>query len=140
MRNKILKYVVVVFFAGLIVVEGVYAFLSYNLEQKEKIDISVNAASAIVMEADTGRVLYAKNADRKRQPASTVKVMTAITAIENSDLDQDVIPTRVVNMVEPTVAGLKPGVKYKMKDMLTAILIKSANDAAIAIAEGVAGN
>jgi D-alanyl-D-alanine carboxypeptidase len=103
------------------------------------VEISVNAKAAIIMEVKSGEILFEKNADKRFPPASTAKVMTAIVAIENSSLNKKIVPTRRAVKVEPTVAGLKAGVKYSLKDLLAAILIKSANDAARAIAESVAG-
>jgi len=103
-------------------------------------NINITAEAAIIINAGNGQVLYEKNADRRLQPASTVKVMTAIIAIKNMPLDEKIIPTESVKSIEPTNAGLEPGVAYRLKDLIAAILIKSANDAAVAIAEGVAGN
>jgi D-alanyl-D-alanine carboxypeptidase len=92
------------------------------------------------MDAETGRILYEKNPDVKLPPASTTKVMTAIIALERLPFGADVIPSKKAVYVEPTVAGLKEGVTYKLEDLLKAILIKSANDAAVVIAERVAGS
>lgn len=92
------------------------------------------------MDAETGRVLYEKNPDVKLPPASTTKVMTAIIALERLPFGAEMIPSKKAVYVEPTVAGLKEGVKYKFEDLLKAILIKSANDAAVVIAERVAGS
>ena len=103
-------------------------------------DVSVNAASAIIVDAKRGEVLFEKEAGQKYPPASTVKVMTAIVALENMPLDAEITPSRQALRIEPTVAGLKPGVKYRLIDLLSAILIKSANDAAAVIAEAVAGS
>ena len=102
--------------------------------------INLNAKAAIILDAKRGTVLYEKNADKKFPPASTAKVMTAVVAIESLPLSKEIIPTKKAVYVEPTVAGLKPGVKYTLDDLLSAILIKSANDAAAVIAEAVAGS
>lgn len=105
-----------------------------------QIDIEVDAKGAVILEADTGVVLFEKDPDKRYPPASTAKVMTAIVGIENVSLSRQVEPTAEAVYVEPTIAGLKPGVKYQFKDLLAAILIKSANDAARVIAEEVAGS
>ncbi|MCK4852305.1 MAG: D-alanyl-D-alanine carboxypeptidase [Candidatus Omnitrophica bacterium] len=104
------------------------------------VEIDISAKSAMIMEAGSGKVLFEKNADKKLQPASTVKVMTALVAMENAPLEREVIPTVSVTGVEPTVIKLRPGVRYTLKDLISAVLIKSANDAAVAIAESVAGS
>jgi len=105
----------------------------------EPVEISVNADSAIIVDIGNGDVLFEKNADKRLQPASTVKVMTAVLALENKPGNAVIIPTDSVKKVEPTNIGLKPGIRYMLKDLISSILIKSANDSAVAIAEGVSG-
>lgn len=105
-----------------------------------QVEVDINGRSAVIIDAKTGEVLYQKNPEGKFPPASTAKVMTAIIAVENLSLDEDITPTKKALYVEPTIAGLKPGVSYKTKDLISAILIKSANDAAGAIAEKIAGS
>jgi D-alanyl-D-alanine carboxypeptidase len=116
------------------------AFLLTGCARKVPVDISVSAGSAIIVNARNGKVFFEKNPDKKSPPASTAKVMTAIVAIENAPLNKKIVPSRRAVGVEPTVAGLKPGVEYRLKDLLAAILIKSGNDAAITIAEGISGS
>ena len=119
----------------------IIAFLfSGCARQEAPVDITVNAGSAIVMERANGEVLFAKNADTRYPPASTVKVMTAIIAIENAPLDKRIIPSKDIQKIEPIVVGLKPGVEYRLGDLIAAILIHSGNDAAETIAEGVSGS
>ncbi|MGB2630928.1 MAG: serine hydrolase [Candidatus Omnitrophota bacterium] len=108
--------------------------------QEAPVDIAVSARSAIIMDKASGELLFGKNIDTRYPPASTVKIMTAIIAIENAPLDKKIVPSRDIQKVEPIIAGLKPGVEYRMKDLIAAILIHSANDAAVAIAEGVSGS
>ncbi|MGB3242105.1 MAG: serine hydrolase [Candidatus Omnitrophota bacterium] len=116
------------------------AFLLAGCAREAPVDIRVSARSAIVVSAVSGEVLFKKNPDLKSPPASTAKVMTAIVAIENAPLNKKIIPSRNAVKVEPVVAGLKTGVEYSLNDLLAAILIRSANDAAVAIAEGIAGS
>ena len=105
-----------------------------------QVDIGLNGQGAMICDARSGRVLFEKNADERFPPASTTKVMTAIVALEKLRPDSAVTPSSAVIQVEPTIAGLKPGVSYRLGDLISAILIKSANDAAVAIAEAVAGS
>ncbi len=114
--------------------------LRISAREVPSVEIDVNAKSAMIMEAGSGKVLFEKDADERLQPASTVKVMTAIVAMENLPLESEVIPTTSVVEVEPTVIELQPGTRYSLEDLISAILIKSANDAAVAIAEAVAGS
>lgn len=101
---------------------------------------TINARSALVMDFDTGTVLYEKNAYRKRPMASTTKIMTAIVAIENCSLDDDVIISDKADRMGGSVMGIKSGSTIKMKDLLFGMMICSGNDAAVAIAEHVGGS
>ncbi len=93
-----------------------------------------------MIDAGTGNVLFERNADACFPPASTAKIMTAIVATERLPFNTPIVPSSNVLRVEPTRVGIKPGVTYELKDLIAAILINSANDAALAIAEGVAGS
>lgn len=100
----------------------------------------INARSALVMDFETGTVLFEKNAYRKRPMASTTKIMTAILALERSEIDDDVlISGRAANM-GGSVMGLKKDTIVKMSVLLHGLLICSGNDAAVAIAEHVGGS
>jgi D-alanyl-D-alanine carboxypeptidase (penicillin-binding protein 5/6) len=76
----------------------------------------------------------------KVPPASTTKVMTALLVLENLALDQYVTVSHKATLPQPTKLYLKPGDKYRVRDLLYAILLKSANDAAVVLAEAVAGS
>jgi D-alanyl-D-alanine carboxypeptidase len=118
----------------------IYGNVSGVIENMKSFDLRVNGKCAVIMDIGRGKVLYEKEPESKYPPASTTKVMTAVVALENMDLDSDIIPGSKIVRIEPTIAGLEPGVKYKLRDLISAILIKSANDAAFAIAEAVAGS
>jgi serine-type D-Ala-D-Ala carboxypeptidase (penicillin-binding protein 5/6) len=100
----------------------------------------VFSRAAVVMDASTGKILYAKNPDLKCLPASTTKLMTAIVAIENKDLKDVVTISRNASLTPPHKAGLKAGDRVTVEELLYAALIGSANDAAVALAEAVAGS
>ncbi len=100
----------------------------------------VQARAAVVMEAATGRVLYAKNPELRLMPASTTKLMTALIAVERADLNDVVVVSRNAANVVPTRSGFKQGDKVTVETLLYATLMKSANDAAVALAEGIAGS
>lgn len=99
----------------------------------------INALAAVVVEVSSGRVLYEKNATQKRSIASTTKIMTAIVALENANLDEEIVISKRAASIGGSVIGLRAGQKYTVREMLYAMLMASANDAAIAIAEHVAG-
>ena len=102
---------------------------------------SVEAESSILIDASTGRILYQDNAHEKLAVASLTKVMTCLVALEHTDnLKQLVtLPDDFVNVGESNIS-LEAGDTYSMEDLLYALMLRSANDAAQAIAIGVAGS
>jgi len=101
---------------------------------------TIHSRAAVVMDVLTGRMLYAKYPNRRLPPASTTKLMTAIVAIEKAGLDKVVTISRNASLVRPLKAGFRQGDKVTVEKLLYAALIKSANDAAVALAEAVAGS
>lgn len=103
----------------------------------------IEAESAVVMEAGTGAFLYSKNMMAKEYPASITKIMTALVAIENGDLDKKLkCSEHAVYSIEPESShcGLQPGEKITLRQALYALMLESANDAANCIAEKVGGS
>ena len=101
---------------------------------------SVSAGGAILIEASSGRVLYEKNADGQFEPASTTKIMTAILAIESGDLDRIVTVSKRAAGTEGSSLYLKEGETLPLRELIYGLMMQSGNDAAIAIAEAVAGS
>ena len=101
---------------------------------------AVKAESAILTDAVNGQILYGKNAHLRRPMASTTKIMTAIIVIENCGMDDIVTASESASKAPFTSLHLKPGEQVKVRDMLAALLIRSANDAALALAEHVGGS
>lgn len=99
----------------------------------------ITARSFVVMDIDDGHVLYAKEPYLKLPAASTVKVMTAIIVLENSSLKNSVVISKNAAGTEPSKAYLGAGATYSTYDLLQALLISSANDAAVALAESISG-
>lgn len=99
---------------------------------------AVQASSAILINASSGDVLYAKNEETLRPPASTTKIMTAILAIESGRLDQVVTVSNRAAAVGESSIGLEPGDRLTLRDLLHGALLKSGNDACVAIAEAIA--
>lgn len=101
----------------------------------------VYGKSAVLIDAETGAVLYEKNMDEKHYPASITKILTALVAVENADLETDhvLITQESVDFLEPGDAyiGMRPGEEITLKDALYAILLASANEVSYAIAENV---
>lgn len=100
----------------------------------------VEAGAAVVIDAISGRVLYEKNAYSKRAMASTTKIMTAIVAIENGNLDDSVTVSKRAAEIWGSTIGLKKGQKYTLRELLFGLMLPSGNDAAIAIAEHIGGS
>lgn len=103
---------------------------------------SVYAESAIVLDINSGAVLYAKNIDDQRYPASITKIMTALVALENSSLtDKVVFSQDSVSFLEYGDAhiGMTPGEEISMEDALYGMMLASANEVAHAIAENAGG-
>ena len=99
------------------------------------------AETGIVMDLDTGEILYAKGIDEKRAPASITKIMTAMLAIEKVPLDTEITFTDEVNNIEPgsTHIGIKPGETLSMEESLYGILLGSANEVSSGVAEYIGG-
>ena len=102
--------------------------------------LDVSASSAILMEQKSHRVLFEKNAHQKMGMASTTKIMTAILAIENVDLNAVATVSANAAGVEGSSMYLSVGEQIKVEDLLYGLMLNSGNDAAIAIAECVGGD
>lgn len=100
----------------------------------------IYAKSALVMEGDTGRVLWEKNGYEKLPMASTTKIMTAIIVLENGNLDDVVTISKNAPKAPRVKMYLKEGEQYTVRDLLYALMLKSYNDVAVAIAEHVGGD
>lgn len=100
----------------------------------------ISAKAAIIIEASTGKVLYTKNADDRRYPASTTKMMTLIVALEHGNLNDIVTTSQNAASTEGSSLWLSPGEKLKMKEMLYGMMLLSGNDATVAVAEHISGS
>ncbi|MBA4372390.1 MAG: hypothetical protein C0402_05960 [Thermodesulfovibrio sp.] len=99
----------------------------------------IKSKAAVVMDAETGRLLYAKNPDLRLLPASTTKLMTALVVLERAKLSDVVTISKKVSLTPAMRIGLKEGDKVTVETLLYAALMKSANDATVALSEAVAG-
>ncbi|MGV3532084.1 MAG: D-alanyl-D-alanine carboxypeptidase family protein [Chthoniobacteraceae bacterium] len=101
---------------------------------------SIKAGSAILIDADTGRVLHEVNADKERPVASTQKLMTALLVAEEGGLDGRVKIVSSDTWAEPSKLYIKAGETYRRGDLLKILLVKSMNDVARALARDNAGS
>jgi serine-type D-Ala-D-Ala carboxypeptidase (penicillin-binding protein 5/6) len=102
--------------------------------------LAPSAQSAILMEQESGRVLFEKQAHTKRRIASITKVMTAILAIESGKIKEKVKITDSMIRVEGSSIYLKEGESLTLEDLVYGLMLRSGNDAAVAIAEYVGGS
>lgn len=100
---------------------------------------AVSAPSALVVEASTGDVLFSKAADKPRAIASTTKLMTALLVLERSKPSTILPAARYRALPVESKIGLRPGERLTVADLLRGLLVGSANDAAVTLAEGVGG-
>ncbi len=100
----------------------------------------VTADAAVLMDAQTGQVLYDKNMHQRRPPASTTKIMTALLALEGGDLKQKVIVSPHAASVGEASIHLQAYEELTLEELLYGALLRSGNDACVAIAEHIAGS
>ena len=100
----------------------------------------VKAAGAVLMEKESGRILWQKNADKAMAPASTTKIMTAVIVLENSSLDKVVTVDKEACTAPKVKMGLKAGERITVEQLLYALMLQSSNDAAVALAIDTAGS
>ena len=101
---------------------------------------SLNAKCAIVMEKSTERILFRKNAFKRTAMASTTKLMTALVTVSSIDVCATTTVSSKAASIGGSTVGLKKGDNVSIKDLLYCLMLRSGNDAAIALAEAVAGN
>ncbi len=99
----------------------------------------ISSKAAVVMEASTGRILYGKNPNLRLAPASTTKLMTAMVTLDRMNLADAAVISEKAAGVSPVKANFRPGERVTIETLLNAALIKSANDAAYALAEATGG-
>lgn len=114
-----------------------------NREEKnagEEKELNLCAQSAVLMDADTGRILYAKDEKTKRPMASTTKIMTCILALEQGNLDDLVEVSSYAASMPDVQLNMKAGEKYRLEDLLYSLMLESHNDTAVAVAEHIGGS
>lgn len=140
MKKNILKIIISVFIMGLMAL-----FYQIKLYAQNEEKLIKYAKSAILIEAETGEVLYEYNAHERLEPASMTKVMTmklVLDAINSKriTLDQELTTSNYASNMGGTQIFLSPGEKMKVADLFKSMVIASANDAAVTLAEGISGS
>jgi D-alanyl-D-alanine carboxypeptidase (penicillin-binding protein 5/6) len=98
------------------------------------------ARSAVLMDADTGRILFEKNGNEKLPMASTTKIMTLLVTLENADLDGIVEVSSYAASMPDVQLNIRAGERYRLYDLCHSLMLESHNDTAVAIAEHVGGS
>lgn len=118
----------------------VLAVIIFSSGINAKTKPQVSGVAAILMDAQTGQVLYSKNALAIMAPASTTKIMTGILAIENGNLNKPVTVSALAGSREGSSMKLAANQQLSLQNLLNGLLLVSGNDAATAIAEFISGN
>lgn len=114
---------------------GLFLLFPYSVQA-----ISTSATSSILVDMDSGRIIYENNSHEVRSVASISKIMTAILAIESKKLDKTVKVSDVVLEAYGSGIYIKPGEKLTLQDLVYGLMLRSGNDAALMIAEYVSGS
>ena len=117
-----------------------YSVLADEDLNKKENKLNVNARAYIALDADSKVVLSGRNSEVIMPMASTTKILTALVTLKYGDLDKLVEISPKASSIRGSVAGYKKGEEISLKELLFGLMLRSGNDAAIAIAEGVAGS
>jgi D-alanyl-D-alanine carboxypeptidase (penicillin-binding protein 5/6) len=102
---------------------------------------SVSALSVVVVDEDSGAVLFSRDPHRRLPPASLTKIFTTLVALKHGDLHQNIkVQFDSTELVDSTLMGIKSGETYSLEDLLYGLMLPSGNDAALAIADALGGS
>lgn len=121
----------------------VYATENIDTEQNEDGGMKIYSEAAILIEEKTGKILYEKNIHERKYPASTTKILTAILAIENCDLNETQVASEasiVALKSGYTKANIQVGEEFTIDELISVMMVQSANEAANIIAEHISGS
>ncbi|MFQ5916811.1 MAG: D-alanyl-D-alanine carboxypeptidase family protein [Candidatus Binatia bacterium] len=115
--------------------------LSFSLLARQALSqLNITGEAAVLMDLETGKVLWAKEEKKRLQPGGTVKILTGLVALQRSRPDELVTVSDTATSVGGFSAHLQAGEQIRMKDLLYALVVPSGNDAAVAIADHVGGS
>ena len=139
LSTKKLSFIKYIFIFCLII----FNFIFFKSEIFASEEPNIYSNYAIVVDANSGNILYSKGAFEKVYPASTTKILTAILTIENCNLEEPfVVSSEALESIpyDSSVMGLEVGEIYKIKDLLYGLMLSSGNDAANVLGEAVSGD
>lgn len=122
---------------SIFIFSGVFLTTPANAEEKPP---NINAKAAVVLDGETGQILYSKDCDNQYFPASTTKVLTALVVLDNTNLNDIITIGMNPPFADGSSIGLKEGEKFTVETLLTGLLLESGNDCAEALAEHVGGS
>lgn len=122
------------------IVSSCFVFILFNIGQVSAQSIHVSANNAVLIEQSSGRILFQKNAHDRQFVASITKIMTAIIAIEYGNFDDMVQVSNNAVLTDGSSIYLEKNEHISLKDLLYGLMLRSGNDAAVAISEHIAGS
>ncbi|WP_461812031.1 D-alanyl-D-alanine carboxypeptidase family protein [Faecalimonas sp.] len=122
---------------GIVLIGVIFCNITVKAVEKPK---ELYAQSAVLMDADSGRILFEKNGNEKRAMASTTKIMTCILALELGDLESEVEVSENASKQPKVHLGVEKGETFRLRDLLYSLMLESHNDSAVIIAEKISGN
>ena len=115
-----------------------FTFSNYWLATHPQPDLPIHGQAAYLVDLDTRMVIWARDPETMRAPASLTKLITAIVAVDDAgSLDRVVVVTKESTQIVPSVMGLSPGEKLTLRQLIAGLFLDSGNDAAEAIAQGI---
>lgn len=137
-RKALMKITALLF--SILLLSNLLAPQTIYANKEDEPDFPLYAQSAVLMDADSGRILYEKNGHKVMPMASTTKIMTCILALENGNLEDYALASSYAASMPKVKLYVKEGEYYRLKDLLYSLMLESHNDAAVVIAEHIAGN
>lgn len=130
----------VIFMIGVLCISVVFPVLQVQAEEEAQMDnLQLYAQSAVLMDGESGRILFEKDGGEERPMASTTKIMTCILALETGNLNDIVTVSKEAARQPEVHLGMKEGDQFYMEDLLYSIMLESHNDSAWAVAEHISG-
>ena len=130
----------VIFMIGVLCISVGFPVLQVQAEEEAQVDnLQLYAQSAVLMDGESGRILFEKDGGEERPMASTTKIMTCILALETRNLNDIVTVSKEAARQPEVHLGMKEGDQFYMEDLLYSIMLESHNDSAWAVAEHISG-
>ena len=120
-----------------------YSFAASLADKTSELEENLSSEAVLIMESSTGKVIYEKNGYEKKYPASTTKILTAILAIEHCNLNETATASEfAINSIPSgySTANIQIGETLSVKDLLYALMLQSANESAVILAEHISGS